>query len=466
MHIKQVAYILIIGLVLVGALIYIPQTFNTVDAQVNNNVSGAAWSSNVGWLDFEPSINGTKTKTANIDTDGNFTGYTWNSNIGWIKMNPPAPYPSAPLNSAKLVGNDVTGWIRACSVLSDAVNCSGNLNPDTTKTGGWDGWIKMSDSGPGGWADGVSLGVADPDDNNRIFDGYAWGDLVMGWIQWGGFIGGVVCENNCDNDGDDDIEVIVQISGLGSVNYPNGTVCENTDISVNTLKICSNYPLVDGQIDKIFTAVNTGANPPFGSWVGDCDFDSNFTNKECKVSNLPATADPNPKTITATFGTGGQDIDLEITSTDPLGRIKLNCQAAPGCLTPPYYSQINAFVTNLTQSEEGGIVTNIPVTLSSFELIGDYKVAGEPVAKIVVRNNNLELWREVWPTANSETLEFGGVLEVGLSFNARPTSASKGDMKTTDAIVRFKATGVFESGSFNEVFDIPVIYLDSNFQEN
>jgi len=70
------------------------------------NVSGFAWSSNIGWISFNsndcdnngtiysgtpagcPSGNPYRSYAVSIDNDtGNFSGYAWSSNIGWISFN-------------------------------------------------------------------------------------------------------------------------------------------------------------------------------------------------------------------------------------------------------------------------------------------------------------------------------------------------------------------------------------------
>ncbi|KKN97178.1 hypothetical protein LCGC14_0161550 [marine sediment metagenome] len=116
-----------------------------VEADLNDNVSGFAWSENIGWISFNcfndydgdgileshcadagyPSDYG-----VNVDLGtGLFSGYAWSEHIGWITF-----------NSGELVGcpdgsclaqldiatNEVSGWARALAYGD-----------------GWDGWIKL-----------------------------------------------------------------------------------------------------------------------------------------------------------------------------------------------------------------------------------------------------------------------------------------------------------------------------------
>lgn len=128
-------------------------------------LSGWLWSSNIGWVKLNDTA-GTNYKVA-IDLDtGNLSGYAWSSNIGWIKFNPNSgdgdgAYPSAgPSYSANInfETGEVSGWLKA--VQADLTN------------GGWDGWIKIIDAS------------AAYDGSNIKLTGWAWGDLIVGWLNF------------------------------------------------------------------------------------------------------------------------------------------------------------------------------------------------------------------------------------------------------------------------------------------
>lgn len=125
-------------------------------AAIDYYLSGWLWSSNIGWV----KLDGTNYKVA-VDLDtGNLSDYAWSSNIGWVKFDPSGPYPSTPYNSANIdfKTGAVSGWIKA--VQADPLN------------GGWDGWIKITDA------------VAAYDGSNVKLTGWAWGDLVVGWLNF------------------------------------------------------------------------------------------------------------------------------------------------------------------------------------------------------------------------------------------------------------------------------------------
>lgn len=151
--------------------------FDSSPSGNNGSIQGADWVT-------EPEFG------VNIGTDGNMTGYAWSSNIGWIDFDPAGTYPQAPAYSARVdVYGDlagcgerglICGWARACSVFQSG--CSGLFVPDEER-GGWDGWVFLGPAAPYG----VRL-----DDQGGTFDlrGYAWASEPIGWINF-----------NCIDDG-------------------------------------------------------------------------------------------------------------------------------------------------------------------------------------------------------------------------------------------------------------------------
>jgi hypothetical protein len=125
---------------------------------------------------------GTAHTTEGVEnTDGDqstadITGYAWSSNIGWISFNSSALI-GCPTNpcQAKLVGNNFTGWAKATAA-------NGN---------GWDGWIHLSGTGYG-----LTL------DSDDTIDGYMWGGPVVGWAH--SYSLSTDFQDSCDNGVDDD----------------------------------------------------------------------------------------------------------------------------------------------------------------------------------------------------------------------------------------------------------------------
>lgn len=111
-----------------------------------------------------------------VDQNENLTGYAWSLNLGWIKFAPEL-YPTGVCGAtndcygAKIVEggtiDEVKGWARVCSVYQSG--CSGTLRSDA-ELGGWDGWIRMHN---------VKRQA------NGGYFGYAWGDLNLAWLNFG-----------------------------------------------------------------------------------------------------------------------------------------------------------------------------------------------------------------------------------------------------------------------------------------
>jgi hypothetical protein len=145
--------------------------FEKAKAGISDNISGWAWSENIGWISFNcyNDYNGDgiledhcSSSNYGVKLDPStkiFSGYAWSENIGWLTFNESelTGCPQSPCRAWLDSSNNVQGWARALAY-----------------GGGWSGWIKLR--GPNY---GVSL---NPSTNE--FDGWAWSDMVMGWISF------------------------------------------------------------------------------------------------------------------------------------------------------------------------------------------------------------------------------------------------------------------------------------------
>lgn len=167
----------------------------------SDNVAGFAWSGGadtagdgIGWISFNSTSDGSATSYGvNIDiATGNFSGNAWSENVGWFSFdrtktgNPPlAPFNggSGPIADIDTATGNVTGWMRAIAGCQDdpaipATSCS-SFNAGAA-TGGWDGWVKLSDDTVGVWnGKGVKIDTA-----TGKFSGHAWGGDVIGWVDF------------------------------------------------------------------------------------------------------------------------------------------------------------------------------------------------------------------------------------------------------------------------------------------
>ena len=161
-------------------------------AGVEHNIRGTAWSDNIGWEILNSVLCDTNSDGINDSatagcppigsvapdhgvninfTTGIITGFAWSDSIGWIDFNPTIGFPAAPFNAARMdtaTGN-ISGWVRAPAATAGSA-------------GGWDGWIKMGGTTsvlPEGWPNSVKLDLA-----TGVLTGFAWGDLVVGWLEF------------------------------------------------------------------------------------------------------------------------------------------------------------------------------------------------------------------------------------------------------------------------------------------
>ncbi len=154
--------------------------FGVIRANSNDLLSGYAWSENVGWVSFNCTDEGTcSSSDYGVDfseADGDMSGYAWSENVGWITFNrgdagnpPAAPFndgsESDPIAQVDLDTYELSGWCRALSYGD-----------------GWDGWVSLSTTTS-------DYGIAKSSENQE-FEGYAWGDEVIGWLS-----------SNCETDG-------------------------------------------------------------------------------------------------------------------------------------------------------------------------------------------------------------------------------------------------------------------------
>jgi hypothetical protein len=115
-----------------------------------------AWSTNAGWINFNPTCGGCDGTTVYAD---HLEGYAWGENIGWIRM-----------------GTHIGGGAHTYGNTS-ATNYGVNVDNDGKLFGyAWGtniGWIKFDPT-----HGGVTIDLL-----TGSFDGYAWAENV-GWIHF------------------------------------------------------------------------------------------------------------------------------------------------------------------------------------------------------------------------------------------------------------------------------------------
>ena len=145
-------------------------------ANSTHNMSGYAWSSNIGWISFnctnDEGSSCVKYGVNKNTTTGYLTGYAWSPNIGWIQFGGLSGWPTGSgttADNAKITGSNLTGWAKA---LSGGDGSSG-----------WDGWIALSGTGYG-----VTLDSNSSAPSSCPSTECAWGSEVVGWIDFSGVV--------------------------------------------------------------------------------------------------------------------------------------------------------------------------------------------------------------------------------------------------------------------------------------
>jgi predicted regulator of Ras-like GTPase activity (Roadblock/LC7/MglB family) len=151
----------VISLLILGALFYFSDyRLDNIRAGTGDNISGYAWSSNIGWISFNctnSSSCGNADYGLRVDNaTGLFSGYAWSPNIGWVSFSQPdlSGCPSVPCEarvSGGLTGaypKQVTGWAKVLST-NNWMSLRGNISP-----------ISIIESGSGaGLHNGVALAI-------------------------------------------------------------------------------------------------------------------------------------------------------------------------------------------------------------------------------------------------------------------------------------------------------------------
>lgn len=206
----------------------------------------------LGWIGMNsqtPGYTGINSFGVNLDmTSGALSGFAFagsapdpsnpgnnweNTSIGWVSFNPSSVVgcPDVPANCAPRVdlsSGKVTGWARVCSVfISGCVpSGSGNIRP-SIQTGGWDGWIKLSDDTHGYPSpDFTSNGGVTYSAVSGDYCGYAWGGPVGGWIDFGS-------GPNCQTP---PVDICQNITGI-QITVPSGLILSGNDCIVDPIVV-------------------------------------------------------------------------------------------------------------------------------------------------------------------------------------------------------------------------------------
>ncbi len=174
---KKSFLISIVALVLLIAFYVFNKNPEVSKAGSSDNVSGWAWSENIGWISFNCTNEGSCGQSnygVNIDlTTGLFSGYAWSSNIGWISFNT-ADLAGCPSGACEArIPSGLTGGTFPKSVTGWAKVLSNNT------------WMSLRGTNPnyGVQLESNSSGTLTTSNN---FSGWSWEPEVIGWTSWSG----------------------------------------------------------------------------------------------------------------------------------------------------------------------------------------------------------------------------------------------------------------------------------------
>jgi len=161
--------------------------------------------------------------------DGDITGQAWSSNVGWIDFQPGGTPPDAIPAGVRRAGNNLVGWARVKSI-ADAIG-----PPDNA--GGWDGWIKFHHGQPkevtiNAFQQPIPPNV--PAGYTHYLSGYAWSEN-MGWIYFGGTDAAIYTPGTAPQNDNPPFIVInfgPQLTASCS-GFPNPAQLSGTPLSVN-----------------------------------------------------------------------------------------------------------------------------------------------------------------------------------------------------------------------------------------
>lgn len=161
---KKIIILSLLVMLVSGVVFFSKQSFSQSNGSLVGDLSGYAWSDNIGWVSFDG---------VNVDTNNDISGYAWSDNIGWVSFNETTGCPQAPCKP-KIIANKMIGWAKVLSADNK----------------GWDGWLSLSTQ----TGDSITYG---PTLSGNTFSGYAWGSDVVGWLDFSQVTGLVTSSPVC-----------------------------------------------------------------------------------------------------------------------------------------------------------------------------------------------------------------------------------------------------------------------------
>ena len=353
-----------------------------------SDLSGHAWSEKIGWISFSGNAGDGSPYSVKVDTTnkdigstGDFSGHAWSSNVGWISFNraetgnpPSAPFNSGsgPIAQINWTGGKATGWARTINGMN---------------TGGWDGWIKLSDDSVSVWQ---NKGVIFSNPSfTSAFSGYAWEPDTIGWIDFGPTVvdpttgspvfvgvklGGVSA-------GDAPIVVAdVTVGGISATQVASGALFTLMMSSLNSPTSCAWSRVSDKTADD-FTSVSLGVGitsySSTNSWAGPLSVTWTFTCTNTYGSGTDS--------VTFTIGSPTNTLPVANAGVDQTIVLPTSSATLTGTAATDSNGTITGTVWTKVSGPAGGSITN-PNTLSTG--ITGLTTAGTYVFRLTATDND------------------------------------------------------------------------------
>jgi len=389
-------------------------------AGTQHNMTGWAWSSNVGWISFNctnislgacSSIDYGVT----VDNAGLITGFAWSPYVGWIQFGGLSGFPTGtgtyPGNAEKN-GSTLRGWARAL-----------------TYGDGWDGWISLNGS------DNLNTnpyGVVAS--SSGAFIGFGWGSTVLGWTSF-------------DNAGADGVRLG---GGANLVVKSSGVSLSSDQIVPYNSNIELEYDLINMPVGQTCALTKTSPNgTPFTAISGIASSSSAFTGPlgTNGVATTTYAYDLNC--------TNGQDSSFSFKVAPEVAGFSLGSQSSVGIEFLSMATTTSKFA-DIEVGALGGFSGNITLSLSPLTPTVD---ASTTVLYFLGDDTTSNKTYSLSPTANlwidgnaTSTARAGTKLQILVS---KPFSGTK----------QLTVTGVSGSISKTTVIDVNPDTTNLNYQE-
>lgn len=284
-------------------------------------LTGYAWSSVMGWIDF----NGTGYGVLENKSSGALSGYAWSSNFGWVSFEASDATHSAPIVDLNI--GQISGWARACAAFADKNACSGALDANSS---GWDGWIALS----GIAGDGTSYGVVQ--NRNCTLTGYAWGSDAIGAIS----VSGIAVDGSAYSVTGTDQNVCAGINPT----CPNGYAYIDSSCVACSNEGCSGTGGTPSNPTGSLVCNNDANNPPSCSTFGPTatlSVDPSVIDQGQSSTLTWSSTKATSCTAAGGFSTGGATSgSFQLGTTTPPGitSYQIVCEGPSGTSTPAFAS--------------------------------------------------------------------------------------------------------------------------------